>query len=96
MPTPIFRRAVLTAALGALVTPSIPSRAQAPAAQQPAFAPSDPLPFDKAVTRGTLPNGLTYYIRRNSRPEKRVMLQLAVKAGSIDEATSSRLSLIHI
>jgi len=86
MPTPIFRRAVLTAALGALVTPSIPSRAQAPAAQQPAFAPSDPLPFDKAVTRGTLPNGLTYYIRRNSRPEKRVMLQLAVKAGSIDES----------
>ena len=38
-----------------------------------------------AVSTGTLPNGLTYYIRRNTRPEKRVSLQLAVKAGSVDE-----------
>ena len=59
--------------------------AQAPA-QAPAFAPGDPLPFDPAVTVGTLPNGLRYYIRRNPRPEKRVALQLAVKAGSVDEA----------
>src|SRR5688572_3037699 len=55
-------------------------------AQQPAFAPTDVLPFDPAVIRGTLPNGLQYFIRRNGRPEKRVMLQLAVKAGSIDES----------
>src|SRR5687768_13286794 len=55
-------------------------------AQQPAFAPTDVLPFDPAVVRGTLPNGLQYFIRRNGRPEKRVMLQLAVKAGSIDES----------
>ncbi len=62
-------------------------RAQAqPAAAAPAFTPTDKLPFDPAVKTGTLPNGLTYYIRRNARPEKRVNLQLAVKAGSVDEA----------
>src|SRR4051812_36312120 len=61
-----------------------PSRqGQSPA---PAFAPADKLPFDPAVSTGTLPNGLTYYLRRNTRPEKRVSLQLAVKAGSVDEA----------
>ena len=37
------------------------------------------------MTTGTLPNGLRYYIRRNGRPEQRVVMQLAVKAGSIDE-----------
>lgn len=59
--------------------------AQAPAAVPESFAPSDRLPFDAAVTRGTLRNGLQFYIRRNGRPEKRVMLQLAVQAGSVDE-----------
>ena len=61
---------------------------QAPAggaSTAPALSPSDVIPFDAAVTRGTLPNGLQYYIRQNSRPEKRVSLQLAVKAGSVDE-----------
>jgi zinc protease len=65
---------------------SVYPAAQAPARVPASFAPSDILPFDAAVTRGTLPNGLTYYIRRNGRPEKRLMLQLAVKAGSVDEA----------
>jgi zinc protease len=51
-----------------------------------AFSPSERVPFDAAVELETLPNGLKYYIRKNGRPEKRVMLQLAVKAGSIDEA----------
>jgi len=58
-------------------------------AQQPAQAPAvdlqAPLPFDPAVRTGTLPNGLTFYIRHNNRPEQRVLLRLAVKAGSIDE-----------
>jgi zinc protease len=58
--------------------------AQAAAAPQ-TFAPTDKLPFDSAVTTGTLPNGLRYYIRRNTEPAKRVALQLAVKAGSVDE-----------
>ncbi len=58
----------------------------APAGQAaPAAALAEKLPFDAAVTRGTLPNGIDYYIRRNTRPEKRVALRLAVKAGSVDE-----------
>src|SRR4051812_8985450 len=65
-------------------------RAQgAAAAAAPAprtLSPADKIPLDPAVTTGTLPNGLTYYIRRNGRPERRVLMQLAVKAGSIDEA----------
>jgi len=54
-----------------------------------------PLGLDPAVKKGTLPNGLTYYIRPNSRPEKRVSLRLAVKAGSIDEANDQR-GLAHM
>ena len=60
------------------------SAGQAPSTQQ-AFSPNEKIPFDSAVTTGTLPNGLKYYIRKNGRPEKRVSLQLAVKAGSVDE-----------
>ena len=71
----------------AAVMPVAPllSQAQAPA-PAPAFAPTDPLPFDPSVTKGTLANGVQYFIRRNGKPEKRVLMQLAVKAGSIDEA----------
>jgi zinc protease len=65
--------------------PALPAAQTAASIPKP-FAPSDRLPFDSAVTTGTLPNGLKYYIRRNGRPEKRVMLRLVVKAGSVDEA----------
>ena len=73
-----------------LVTPSAMRAQSAAPAAQAAPAPAAPaltesIPFDAAVTTGTLPNGLKYYIRRNTRPEKRVSLQLAVKAGSVDE-----------
>lgn len=67
------------------------SFAQTPA---PSFAPADRLPFDPAVTMGTLPNGLRYYIRKNTKPEKRVALRLAVKAGSVDE-TDAQQGLAH-
>lgn len=53
-------------------------------------APTQPLPVDPKVIVGTLPNGLTYYIRRNSRPEKRVELRLVVNAGSILEDDDQR------
>jgi zinc protease len=43
------------------------------------------LPRDPHVIYGTLPNGLTYYVRQNHKPEKRVEIRLAVKAGSILE-----------
>lgn len=93
MRTPAFPTVALGVSLLTLVPPPIPVHAQAQAAK-PASTPTDPLPFDAAVTRGTLPNGLTYYIRKNTRPEKRVALQLAVKAGSVDE-TDQQQGLAH-
>ena len=80
-----MRPLLLTFTLAATVWSGHPA-AQAPAPASQPVAASERLPFDAAVKTGTLPNGLTYYIRRNGRPEKRVMLQLAVKAGSVDEA----------
>src|SRR5437762_2943848 len=47
--------------------------------------PTDPLTTDPNVKVGKLSNGLTYYIRRNIKPEKKVELRLAVNAGSILE-----------
>ena len=81
------RRAVTTLLLSSAVIYAGDVQAQggAASAAAPAFAPADKIPFDSLVTTGTLPNGLTYYIRRNGRPEQRVAMQLAVKAGSIDE-----------
>ena len=46
---------------------------------------SYPLPVDPDVRIGKLDNGLTYYIRRNKKPENRVELRLAINAGSILE-----------
>jgi zinc protease len=53
-----------------------------------------PLPSDPKVIKGTLPNGLTYYIRQNKKPENKVELRLAVKAGSILE-DADQLGLAH-
>ena len=61
----------------------------------PAQDLNTPLGMDPAIRTGRLPNGLTYYIRRNPRPEKRALLRLAVKAGSIDEADDQR-GLAHV
>ncbi len=65
---------------------SLVGSAQQAAAPPTAIALQDTIPFDAAVRRGTLPNGLQYYIRRNPRPANRVSMRLAVKAGSLDEA----------
>ena len=46
----------------------------------------NPLPFDSTVVRGTLSNGLTYFILANERPLDRAELRLMVKAGSVLEA----------
>ena len=43
------------------------------------------LSLDPDVKMGKLPNGLTYYIRKNAKPEKKVQLRLAVNAGSVLE-----------
>lgn len=47
--------------------------------------PTDALPFDSNFRKGVLKNGLTYYIRKNSKPESKVDLRLVVNAGSVLE-----------
>ena len=54
-----------------------------PASSQ--YKPTDPLPMDPDVKVGKLSNGLTYYIRKNPKPEKKVELRLAINAGSVLE-----------
>src|SRR5207253_5292500 len=39
-----------------------------------------------AVKTGILSNGVKYYVRKNGRPANRVLLRLAIKAGSLNEA----------
>lgn len=43
------------------------------------------LPLDPMVRTGKLANGFTYYIRKNQEPANRVVMYLAVKAGSVLE-----------
>jgi zinc protease len=87
-------RTVRFVAVAALIGAASAS-AQTP---QPAAVPlvlTDRIPFDSAVRTGTLPNGLTYFIRQNGRPEHRVTLRLAVKAGSLYEADDQQ-GLAHL
>jgi zinc protease len=63
-----------------------PGASGAPAAALQAVA----LTGDTAVIRGTLPNGLTYYVRRNAEPRARAELRLVVNAGSVLEEPDQR------
>lgn len=45
----------------------------------------EPLQLDPLIRSGVLPNGLTYYIRHNEKPDNRVALRMAVKTGSTME-----------
>jgi zinc protease len=53
--------------------------------QSLAQTPAENIPLDKAVKTGKLANGLTYYIRKNNKPENRAELRLVVNAGSVLE-----------
>ncbi|GAB4031319.1 M16 family metallopeptidase [Spirosoma gilvum] len=46
---------------------------------------NSPIPTDPAVKVGKLPNGLTYYIRKNAEPKNRAELRLVVRVGSVLE-----------
>jgi len=70
-----------------------PQAGQAPApqaAQAPALQMESPIPVGPQVKVGKLDNGLTYYIQRNARPERKLELRLVVKAGSILEDEDQR------
>ena len=45
---------------------------------------------DPALTVGTLPNGLRYYLRANAMPAHRIEIRLAVNAGSLLEDADQR------
>ena len=49
------------------------------------FKGTDVVPFDPNVKTGKLKNGLTYFIRKNAKPENKVDLRLVINAGSILE-----------
>jgi zinc protease len=55
---------------------------------------TDQVPISPDIKKGKLANGLTYYIRKNSKPENKVELRLAIKAGSILE-TDDQQGLAH-
>lgn len=57
-------------------------------------ADTDRLPIDPDVIVKKLPNGLTYYIRANKKPENRAQFHLAINAGSILE-TERAQGLAH-
>ncbi|HCW07939.1 MAG TPA: peptidase M16 [Cytophagales bacterium] len=55
---------------------------------------ADKLPIAPEIKIGKLANGLTYYIRKNGKPENKVELRLVVKVGSIVE-DNDQLGLAH-
>lgn len=83
-----------TATPVATATPATDAPAVTPAPTTTAVSvptnPDDLLPFDPAVVRGVLGNGLTYYIRHNQEPRGRAFLSLVVKAGSVLEEEEQR------
>ena len=52
--------------------------------------PDTSLDFDPLVVRGTLSNGLSYYIKHNEEPRDRAQIALVVKAGSVHEDEDQR------
>ena len=89
-------RRSLVLSLALVACGASPKHPQAPVAApaSPVVAPPDPgaapLALWPKVTKGTLPNGLTYYILKHDKPEKRVLLWLAVDAGSVQEDDDQR------
>ncbi|WP_162418759.1 M16 family metallopeptidase [Cyclobacterium roseum] len=58
------------------------------------FAPTDKVPLDSRVKTGQLDNGMQYYIQQNPKPENKLELRLAIKAGSMQER-EDQLGLAH-
>ena len=91
-------RAAAFALVAMLLTPGI--HAQAPAGRETSaesvaqYPLSQQMPVDPEVALGTLPNGLRYYVRPNSKPARRAELRLVVKAGSVLE-DDDQLGLAH-
>jgi zinc protease len=72
---------------GSKKTPTGPDDKGTEVVTQPA---EPPLPLWDRVKKGTLPNGLTYYVLPHAKPANRVYLWLAVNAGSVQEDDDQR------
>ncbi|MEO5820095.1 MAG: insulinase family protein [Vicinamibacteraceae bacterium] len=97
----LWLAAACAAAVPTILPAQAPARAAAPAAAQATAPPAEtapltiPVPVDPRITVGTLPNGLRYYIRHNTKPEGRAELRLVVNAGSVLEDDDQR-GLAHV
>ncbi len=87
-------QALLIAMVVAAVIPSVRAQQSSAPAAPATAALTERIPLDAAITTGTLPNGLTYFIRTTKRPEKRGELRLVVNVGSILEQ-DDQLGLAH-
>jgi zinc protease len=56
---------------------------------------AEPIGLDAQVVTGRLANGITWFVRENPKPEKRVELRLAIRAGSVLEEENQR-GLAHL
>jgi zinc protease len=77
--------ASLLLAVGSFASAQTPAGQETSAASVASYSLSQQMPVDPAVVVGTLPNGLRYYVRANSKPAHRAELRLVVKAGSVLE-----------
>ena len=104
-PTPTASPAPTATAAPATPAPTaspIPATTPAPVQPEPSPSPTPaseiapvlevgpPLPFDPTVVRGTLSNGLSYYIKQNGEPRERAQFLLVVRGGSVHEDEDQR------
>jgi len=63
--------------------PEIMVEKPAPPTSLPISTDNRKIPMEKTVRTGQLENGMKYFIRKNSKPENRVELRLALHAGAM-------------
>ncbi|MBD3223136.1 MAG: insulinase family protein [Caldithrix sp.] len=81
----LFNSVWLIACAGQIDQSSKTISAEPKATDESRLSLDQTLPVDTKIIKGQLDNGLTYYIRKNSKPEDRAELRLVVDAGSILE-----------
>ena len=94
----MVRRTTVILVLFALLTSACQSIAlnppRIPATSSSNVQMDEVLPMDSDIRKAVLDNGLTYYIRHNTEPANRAILQLVVNAGSLQE-DDDQLGLAH-
>ena len=79
-----------SAAIAIAISPTSTQRPAPTGTVQPSPETDTSLAFDPLAIRGTLTNGMSYYIRRNEEPRNRAQLFLVVRAGSVLEEEDER------